>query len=865
MADAITILRSGNPNTIPNNATWKWIHGLKEDYAMLELHGNLHIKQLEVFCSDAKFDTKYIVYDMDKVYNTRKYVFLTIIDRDPTVKLASGGFNIIIRDIDRYTTIATIRVNYNTLTTKDTLTFKTFRFWTTNNNYGNGFTNLTKNQSMLFGYVNIDHGMMEETDILNVLTLEGKSPYSNFSTMYNDTTLAMKAGPNPTYKDEAGKRVAVYKPVFNPKAKGGNIIQRYACLKGQNNEIVGTSSYFRYYVVPLNTTNTIPTEQKNLPWNSVVTLEFTNHYPEDFNMYISSYPELSQKQEGISMAVENQQWDLVKIFAYIRKRKFRMKILPIQQVTRAALVTAQFHYHSTWDNGKYQSIVHRYDLVASTNETPIDIDGDDIEVGPDGVYEMRLYENETKHYDVYTITPNNEYTYSIENDEICSVNKTKNSITGLLRGTTIVTFKAKADGLLEGTKDLRVIVLPIPDPTIHLNRKLVIVAVDETARVSINTTGIRELTYRYTIENKCEVLEYTDYDKERVLINGNINIKGIEEGTTTIEVQGHWNENPEEGDEPVSKEYIDVIVIPRGTYLIIANPNPCKIRLRKDVDGKEFVATTNARYIGYEMPVDPCFKDNTTFGPIIPTETLSTVFTELYGHLKPIVRGKQYLHLFGHNGDNVKVVTLDVLVRVLDTVDVPKDEIWVSVEHAQEGVEDDVFDNPDVRFFTILKWLERKDVDKDVYSHTIYLPNRNGTLATQEMVDNINKEPKRYYEYANPGDPTRNINPTKKYSLWLNTELNKVWRCLDNEHNFNLWVCEDGRQVGPAEKLIYPGPGMPGYGQGPMSIDLHPLYGIEPLPGCYKSRSKEYGHYKDKFGNIYVYVPKFYTKLEGSE
>lgn len=864
MADAITILRSGNPNTIPNTATWKWIHGIERDYAMIELHGNLHIKQLEIYCSDAKFDTEYVTYEMDKVYNNRKYVLITIIDRDPKVRLASGSFNIIIRDIDTYRTIATIRVDYNTDTTKDTLTFKTFRFWTTNNNYGNGFTNLAKDQTMLFGYVNLDHGMLEETSILNMLNLEGKSPYSKLYTIYNDTTLAIKAGPNPTYKNESGKSVAVYKPVFNPKVRGGNIIQRIASLKGQNDAPVGVSNYFRYYVIPINTANTIPTEQKNLPWNSVITLEFNNYYPEDINMYISEYPNMSQKQEGVSIVVENQQWDLVKVFTYIKNRKYRMKILPIQQVTRAALVTSQFHYHSAWDNGKYQSIVHRYDLVASTKETPIDIDGDEIEL-VNNEYVMKLYENESKSYDIYTITPNNEYTYSIANEDICAVNKNKNLITGLLRGTTIVTFKAQADGLLEGRKNLKVIVLPIPEPAINLNRKLVIVAVDETARVSVNTTGVRELTYKYTVEGKCKVLEYTGYDKDRAVISGNINIKGIEEGTTTIEVQGYWNENPEEGEEPIIKEYIDVIVLPRGTYMLIASPNPCKIRLRKDVDGVAFTATTSARYIGYEMPANPCFKDNTTFGPVVPTERLTTTFTELYGHLKPLFRGKQLLHLYGHNGDNNKVVTLDVLVRVLDTVDVPKDEIWVSVEHAQYGVEDNQFDNPDVRFFTIFKWLERKDVDKDVYSHTIYLPGRSGTLATKEMLDNINKEPKRYYEYANPGDPNRSINPVKKNSLWLNTELNKIWRCLDNEPNFNLWVCEDGRQVGPAEKLIYPGPGMPGYGQGPMSIDLHPLYGIEPLPGCYKSRSKEYGHYKDKFGNIYIYVPKFYTKLEGSE
>ena len=230
-----------------------------------------------------------------------------------------------------------------------------------------------------------------------------------------------------------------------------------------------------------------------------------------------------------------------------------------------------------------------------------------------------------------------------------------------------------------------------------------------------------------------------------------------------------------------------------------------------------------------------------------------------------MIKGNTTLTLYGHN-DNMekRLVELFVPVKITKNVEIAKNEIWVSGEHKFEGVKDEEIDFIDRRYFTIMKWLDRPTKD-DVYGHTIYLPQRSGTLLTYQQLQDSKGIQKRNFDLAGKGVPSRTTNPKSINHIYLDTLTGEVWKCTDDTKDNNHWISSTGKQIGNQEQMIYPEPGEKGFGVGPMSYDLHESYGLTPLAGCFDPQSDNYGNYKDKYGNVFVYIPKHYVKTSGAK
>lgn len=833
MAKSITIGSQGVAGVAPTNATIKWNQAVVKDEVIIELFDGLVIGELEILSNTPQIDTELHPIKIDGFNNS--YIKLVIHNTKINSAIAAKRFIITIRHIDTAFVYATITFNYETTYTKVGLVTTNFRQWATNNNYGNGTTQYKPGQVLQFGRCPHNYNTFEGIEVSKDSGINALNPRS-IITPHNSRIMTVTQGGRSTSAKEGANTIIKFKDTWRTLTNGITPIFRQPIIKDRSNAKAGTNTIFFAVVQNMDVKTTGTNQTNNLLWGTTHTIKLDKSYY-GFLMESTIHPTCAKGVNKISVKWDNQQSDIVMLHPYEYKGNFYCKVQPLKNVTRAALVGLQIHNAAAWDNGLYLSKVVRFDLKAGTNVTPIDL----LEK------EITVKVGEAESYTIFT--PSDTYRYAIDKTDICSVNQNENKVIGLAPGVAYVTFTSKYSNLANGSIRLKVNVVDVPaKPTLTVNRKVVIVAVGDSAGVTLNATRADELRFTQNPNNLVRVYDYTTEDHLRSTISGRLNFRGLVEGTTYLTVESLYK-----GAKQLT-EVIEIQVIKRGTYKIIADPIKILLDIKKNryPDKKPVTlwATTNAKYIKYSYPTN-----NSYFVQGTP------VFTDMTINFWPKTeRGKHVFTIYGHMLDpNVRVVSLDIPVTVTKNVEVPKDQIWVSLEHKQTGHADNA--ELDYRYFTILKWLERKTMTQ-VNSHVIKLPTRSGTLLTKEELDSAMQFPKRYYEYFNPSEPTRTTNPEKINSLWLNTSDSKLWRCTDNTIDDNVWECEDGRQIGSVEKLRYPLPGERGFGVGPMSVDLLEDYGLTAMEGCYDPMHPNYGNYRDKNDNILVCIPRHYVKYD---
>ena len=835
MAKSIMIGPYGTAGVAPTTASINWNSAIVKDEIVLELFEGLTIGELEILTNTPQIDTELQLMEVEGYNNI--FVKLVMINLEPTSPIAARQFIITIRHIDTAVVFGTLTIKYTDTYNKIGITNSVFKQWCTNNNYGNGTTSIAVDKIIPFTRVPFTYTSILGSDIINDSSIITSDPRGQLSSN-KPSVLTVAYGSKATVQQEGQKQVTNYKDTWKTVKEGIAIIHKEPVIWSNNKAKAGSNSSYIAIVKNMDTTTSNTQATTNLLWGSTHTIILDKTYygmEQDFSIH----PECVKGVDKISAKWDNQQSDIVIIYPYVYKGQFQCKVQPLKNVTRAALVGVQLHNAHAWDNGQYLTKVMRFDLKAGTNTTPIDLLEKEITVKVGEVEPYRVF------------TPSGEYRYTIDKPELCSVDQNSSTVTGLSPGVAMVTFTSKYSNLTEGSITLKVTVVPIPDPSITVNRKVVIVAVGDSAGITITATKADILNMTQDPDGHVRIYDYTTVNNIESTVSGRINFRGLKEGITLVSITSKYK-----GVTQLT-EVIEVHVIPRGTYKIIASPVKVKIDIKKnrypDKKPVMFWATTNAKYIKYEYNTE----QESYFVEGTP------VFTDMTLKFWPKTqRGKYTFTVYGHMLDPQKrVVSLDIPVTVTKNAAVPKDQIWVSVEHKQTGYDDNA--ELDFRYFTILKWLNRKNINQ-VDNHTIKLPTRSGTLLTQEELDSALQFPKRYYEYFRAGEPSRKTNPEKVGSIWLNTKDTKLWRCIDNTKDDNVWECEDGRQIGSVEKLRYPIPGERGFGVGPMSVDLHEQYGITPLDGCFDSMHPNYGNYMDNNGNILVCIPRHYVKYDSS-
>lgn len=835
MAKSVMIGPYGAPGVVPNNATIKWNPAIVKDEIILELFEGLTIGELEILTNTPQIDTELHPIKIEGFDNT--FIKLVMINTDLDSPIASRNFIITIRHIDTAVVFNTLTVNYESEYAKIGLVSGVFRQWATNNNYGNGTTSIKAEQVLAFGRAPFTYNTFEGIETSKDAAINALDPRSNVMSN-KPNILSIAYGGRSVTATEGANTVVKFKDTWQTLTNGIAAIHREPIIRDKGGAKAGVNSTFFAVVQNIDTSTRNTPATTTLLWGATHTIILDKSYY-GFNMDNSIHPNCVKGVEKISVKWDNQQTDIVMIYPYIYKGQFQCKVQAIKNVDRAALVGMQIHNSTAWDNGQYVSKVVRFDLRAGDNRTPIDL----LEK------EITVKVGEAESYQVFT--PSGTYRYVIDKPELCEVNQNESKVIGLSPGTAYVTFTSKYSNFAEGSVRLKVNVIDAPSkPSLTVNRKVVIVAVGDSAGVTVRAVRADKLKMVQNPDGHVRVYDYTTEDHLASEVSGRVNFRGLVEGVTYVTITSEYK-----GATQLS-EVIEVHVIKRGTYMIIADPTKVKIDIKKNryPDKKPVMlwATTNAKYIKYEYP-----EQNSFFVEGTP------VFTDMTVKFWPKTqRGKYTFTIYGHMLDpNKRVVTLEIPVKVTKNVEVPKDQIWVSVEHKQEGHEAN--EDLDYRYFTVMKWLNRKQISQ-VTSHRIKLPTRSGTLLTQEELDSALQFPKRYYEYFKAGEPTRSTNPEKVDSLWLNTLDTKLWICVDNTKDDNVWECEDGRQIGSVEKLRYPLPGERGFGVGPMSVDLLDTYGLTAMEGCYDPMHPNYGNYRDKNNNILVCIPRHYIKYDSA-
>ena len=833
MAKSITIGPYGVGGVAPTNATIKWNPGVVQDEILLELFDGLTIGELELLSNTPQIDTELYPIKIDGFNNS--YIKLVMKNTNINSAIAAKKFIITIRNIDTAFVYATLTVNYETLYTKLGLVTSNFRQWTSNNNYGNGTTQYRPGQVLQFGRYPYNYNTFEGIEISKDSGINDLDPRSAITPL-KPGILTITQGAKSTYATEGSNTVIKFKDTWRTLTAGMTPLHREPIIKGRSNAKAGANTTFFAVVQNMDLATTGTNATNNLLWGTTHTIKLDKSYY-GFLMESTIHPNCAKGVNKISVKWDNQQSDIIRVYPYEYKGNFYCKVQPLKNVARAALIGLQLHNAAAWDNGLYLSKVMRFDLKAGTNVTPIDL----LEK------EVTVKVGETVGFTLFT--PNDTYRYTIDKPALCGINQNENKVVGLSPGVAYVTFISKYNNLADGSIRLKVNVVDVPtQPTLTVNRKVVIVAVGDSAGINITATRANELRFTQNPNDLVRIYDYTTENYLQSSITGRLNFRGLVEGTTLLTIESLYN-----GAKQLT-EVIEIQVIRRGTYKIVADLAKVELDVKKnrypDKTPVTLLATTNAKYIKYSSPTnDFYFVEGTP------------VFTDMKIKFWPKTKqGKETFTIYGHMLDpNRRVASLDIPVKVTKNVEVPKDQIWVSLEHKQTGQADNV--DLDYRYFTILKWLERKTISQ-VNSHVIKLPTRSGTLLTKEELDSAIQFPKRYYEYFNPGEPTRATNPEKVDSLWLNTIDSKLWRCTDNTKNDNVWECEDGRQIGSVEKLRYPLPGERGFGVGPMSVDLLDTYGLTAMEGCYDPMHPNYGNYRDKNNNILVCIPRHYVKYD---
>lgn len=836
MAKSITIGSFGTAGRAPTTANIKWNQAVVKDEVLLELFEGLTIGELEILSSVPQIDTSLEPISVEGFNN----VFVKLIINNTSIKtaIAAKKFTITIRHIDTAVVYGTINYTYDTVYTKVGIISSTIRQWATNNNYGNGTTQFKAGDIIQFARYPYTYNSLEAVETVKDSAIKALDPRSTFTPL-KPTVLTVTYGSKAVTAVEGANTVAKHKDTWKTITAGLTPLWRQPIIKGKSSAKGGANTTLFAVVQNMDTTTRNTADINTLLWGSTFTITLDKSYY-GFKTASTIHPECARGVNILSVKWDNQQSDIVKAYPYFYKGQFHCKLQALKNVARAALIGIQLHHSCAWDNGNYPSKVVRFDLKAGTNKTPIDL----LE------REITVKVGEAESYTIFT--PSGTYRYTIDKPTLCEVDQNNSRVIGLSPGTAYVTFTSKYSNLANGSIKLKVNVVDVPSkPSLTVNRRIVIVAVGDSAGVTVRAVRADKLNITQNPTGHVRIYDYTTEDFLRTEVSGKVNFRGLKEGVTNVTITSMFK------DAVQLTEVIEVHVIKRGTYMIMADPLKIKLDIKKnrypDKKPAELWATTNAKYIKITYPVQESF-----FHEGEP------VYTELNTKIWPKTeRGKYVITLYGHMLDpNKRVVSLDIPIQVTKNVEVPKDQVWVSVEHKQIGHNDN--EDLDFRYFSVLKWLNRKHINQ-VTGHTIKLPTRSGTLLTQEELEATAKNPKKYHEYFKDSNPTRNVNPTKLYSMWLNTTDGKMWVCMDNTKDDNAWICEDGRQIGSVERLRFPVPGERGFGVGPMSIDLHEEYGITPLEGCYDPQHPNYGNYMDANGNILVCIPRHYIKYDPSE
>lgn len=857
MAQSIRIAGYGTIGTPPATATFGWLPSVGNDPFLIELFENLLPGEVEFISNVDQVTLKIeefklrdfkgnVVEDipwtngaMLRPINNR-YIKMSITDLNPAKVLPAKKFTVHIRHIDTAVVLGNITFNMEERVKTATLSLTNlFRKWITNTNYGSGTTRVNPDGTILLNRIPLNYPMEVPITVIDT-SKEGMQPIVNIYSTRADITSVTENGGAPTLATEGNSRIAKYYPTLNTLI-GENavgitmepIIRSLGRAKGGRNAV-------GIILNKQNNVNTASTpHQNNLAWGSSHRIILDTWYP-GFDLQTSMHPSLAQGVNNVTLSVDNQQEDIILCTPYVWKHRFHVMVQPIKTVLRAGIVGLQVNSGQAWDSGFYSNKTVRFDLIAGPDTTPIGLAED----------EVWVLEGDTHPYKV--ITPATAYAVTVKDSNIAQIDKNNNLVIGVKAGDTEATFTATYAPLKAGTAKLKIHVLKIPEASLTINRKKVIVAVGDSTAVKIKATRADTLKFDQQPPGHVTVFDYTTYDRNKATVEGRINIRGEKVGITTLLVTSVFRSGE------ILTDVIEVEVIPRGTYIIKWDPNKIKVDIKKNDRNKgrkgvPFWATTNAKYIKMTYPQQESFYHEGE--PVF--ESLNTTFWP------KTKRGKYFITLYGHMLDpNVRVVEVQVQIKVTKNVEVPKDEAWIGLEHKQIGQPDNA--DLDERYFTLIKWLKRDKIS-DIMSHRIFLPNRPGTLLTQKLLEENSKFPKRYFEYAKAEEPTRVINPPKAPVFWLNTQDGKIWKCIDNTTDNNSWVCEDGRQIGKVEQMIYPEAGEKGFGVGPMSSDLHEKYGLTPMDGCFDVTSDNYGNYVDQYGNVYVCIPKHYIRLNGTK
>ena len=846
----------GSKNNIPNNATTTWVPGLSEDNIAAELYNGLEPSQIEVKVSASQVNT---TVDQMSNENWTKGLAKINITNDLTNPIIAKKFNMTIRDIEDKTIYSNITFNYEEQEFP-VITHKAIEEFTTNSIYGSGTTTVKEGEVLQFGS---PRGTISSTKIADWIGYLQNSDDINKNPAYLINNTGGKSGTTTNFmtfsmgsKSDSGvlfsRSIMKYKPIVtvNQGDEQGFIMSQPIVMPtnhGQTPQIrVGKNIVNKISKAVMTTDSTGATSNRNgsanlLPTNQITTIVLTKKYP-DFKMVTGTYQDpIPQGVDVLSAVWDNQQQDLIDIDPFINdQNQFCCRIIPKTTENRTALVYVQLHNSAAWDNGKYIHDVFRFNITkGNNNQAPMEVDSQDITIMTSQIYTFKTFNlKET----VISAT--------VDNSRVARLDVAKKTITGIRPGTTKVTVTGKTPGYDNVTREINVTVLDYPqEPAIRLNRKVIVIDVGSSTQIKVSSDRVDSIEYRHSPDQYVEIQDFLTYDGQGHT-NGVINIKGKEEGIELLNVVGKFK-----GVEQTIEE-IEIHVIERGTYKIVTNQSKIKADLKKDRNGKAFWATTNAGFLRWEL------RDGEELFSV--TGNPGTEYTDINILINPLVKGNTTLTLYGHDDDMTKrVVELHVPVKITKNVEIAKNEIWVSGEHKFAGVNDEEIDFLDRRYFTIMKWLDRPTKD-DVYGHTIFLPQRSGTLLTYEQLQDSKGIQKRYFDLAGKGHPTRSTNPKSVGYIYLDTLTGEIWKCLDNTKDSNHWFSDTGKQIGKQEQMIYPKPGEKGFGVGPMSYDLHEEYGLTPMEGCFDPWSDHYGNYKDQYGNVYVYIPKHYIKSSGA-
>lgn len=648
----------------------------------------------------------------------------------------------------------------------------------------------------------------------------------------------------------------------------------------------------------------------------VITVSTDINYSPSMPLAVTMHPSTLEDANTINYRWDNQTDDVIKVMPYIFNGYVCAKVLPYDIIDRTAVVGLQGHLAPGNDNDKYKQGEYQFVVNGTNRATPIDLDKYDIRLRAGESDTIRVFSIAPDNIN-FTMDQNLLSETNKEKDDFDIVTYTFKATSP---GDSTIRFSSITDGYITGNVTANVKVYGVPpqsEAKLEMNvdditgkgltKKRIMVAVGESKNIPITANRCDNLVISGNNEAVAGVNDLTTHYPYEYRREGSIQVIGRKVGSTvsTIKSVVMYNDGKMYTQKTIT---LEIIVIPKDTWDISADlggKNKIKIDVKKNNKPNKWFnlqAVTNANYLVIDVPFQPSFfvinkqdfykyniddikkakfelemgyskkgwkankNYNITNKDQIPTLNQLVFASEPnYDNLDLLIgpkltRGKyiMYIHALTPRPCTIRK-TIEVEIKVTNNIEVPKDEIWVAMQHKQPGIRDNDEDY-DYHYYSVIKWLARKDLDS-VYNHRINMPRKSGRLLTHEEFEINSKYTKRYFNYMEPGLPNNKVNPEHADSVWLDTTTGESWTCKDITPDDNVWISNTGKMIGRVEKLDYPKPGEIGFGVGPMSYDKHIAYGLTPLEGCYDRTSPNYGNYKDRYGNIYVCIPKHYVKI----